>query len=142
MCFNVVTFVLYFFALWLHVFYRCVVDTYYTDTYYFTNIHTVNVAGDNYKFTILFYSGGDSNAGTIIELSTWESKSFRGAVKVLWNDGPDRFVKHYRVGAEGCVDVIFGRMIENSNGGTYYADHLPLVSKKSKIKINLTLFCI
>jgi hypothetical protein len=36
---------------------------------------------------------------------------------------------YYRVGGEGCVDVIYTRMIETASGGSYYADHLPLVGK-------------
>lgn len=69
--------------------------------------------------------GGEGGVGLVKTLETWGKDSYRGAVKILWK--ADNLVKNYRVGGEGCVDVIYTRMTETASGGNYYADHLPFV---------------
>ena len=91
--------------------------------------------------------GGEGCVGCVKELVTWGKDSYRGAVQILWK--ADSKKKNYRVGGEGCVDVIYTRMIETASGGSYYADHLPLVDVVSpghvflkiadKVEINLPL---
>ncbi|XP_063408624.1 E3 ubiquitin-protein ligase MIB2-like isoform X1 [Mytilus trossulus] len=69
--------------------------------------------------------GGEGGVGLVKALETWGKDSYRGAVKISWK--ADNLVKNYRVGGEGCVDVIYTRMTETASGGNYYADHLPIV---------------
>ncbi|XP_076085072.1 E3 ubiquitin-protein ligase MIB2-like isoform X1 [Mytilus galloprovincialis] len=69
--------------------------------------------------------GGEGGVGLVKALETWGKDSYRGAVKISWK--ADNLVKNYRVGGEGCVDVIYTRMTETASGGNYYADHLPFV---------------
>lgn len=71
--------------------------------------------------------GDESGIGVIKEICTWGTNGYRGGVKVVWKS--DRSVKNYRVGAEGCIDVICVDKTDTNTGGNYYCDHLPVVSK-------------
>ncbi|KAK3101023.1 hypothetical protein FSP39_000330, partial [Pinctada imbricata] len=91
--------------------------------------------------------GGEGEVGKIVEMKTWNKTGYRGGVKVRWKS--DNTEKEYRIGGEGCVDVIYTRMAETASGGDYYADHLPLVDvvnpgivalkPSDKVVVNLTL---
>ena len=72
-------------------------------------------------------TGGEGEVGKILKQLTWNKGGNRGGVQVKWKS--DSSTKEYRVGGEGCVDVIYTRMKETASGGKYYADHLPLVGK-------------
>jgi hypothetical protein len=76
----------------------------------------------------LFYVGGEGEVGRIQEVVIWDKKFHRGGVKVQWKN--DSTCKEYRVGGEGCVDVIYTRMKETASGGKYYPDHLPFVGEE------------
>lgn len=76
-------------------------------------------------------TGGEGEVGKIKAVVDWDKKFHRGGVKVLWKSDPG--LKTYRVGGEGCVDVIYTRMKETATGGKYYPDHLPVVGKKISI---------
>ena len=91
------------------------------------NTFTVNCYYVNQENVIVL--GGEGGVGYVQELVTWGKDSYRGAVQILWK--ADNMKKNYRVGGEGCVDVIYTRMEETASGGNYYADHLPLVGKLS-----------
>lgn len=61
------------------------------------------------------------------EITHWKNKYNRGIIKVFWKDTDiDKF---HRLGAEGCVDIICSRLTETATGGTYYADHLPVIGR-------------
>ncbi|XP_056020573.1 E3 ubiquitin-protein ligase MIB2-like [Ostrea edulis] len=90
--------------------------------------------------------GGEGEVGRIQEVVTWNKKYHRGGVKVMWKN--DSSMSDYRVGAEGCVDIIFTRVKNATSGGKYYPDHLSVVDvEKSgiillksgdKVRVNLT----
>lgn len=63
---------------------------------------------------------------------TWAGKYHRGGVRVQWQT--DSSVNEYRVGGEGCVDVIYTRKKSATSGGKYYPDHLPVVGKSFTFK--------
>ncbi|XP_048753764.2 E3 ubiquitin-protein ligase MIB2-like [Ostrea edulis] len=69
--------------------------------------------------------GGEGEVGRIQEVVMWDKKFHRGGVRVQWKN--DSTSKDYRVGGEGCVDVIYTRMKETASGGKYYPDHIPVV---------------
>lgn len=73
------------------------------------------------------YTGGEGEVGRIQEVVTWNKKYHRGGVKVMWKN--DSSMSDYRVGAEGCVDIIFTRVKNATSGGKYYPDHLSVVGK-------------
>lgn len=91
--------------------------------------------------------GGEGQVGKIQKVITWAGKYHRGGVRVQWQT--DSSVNEYRVGGEGCVDVIYTRKKSATSGGKYYPDHLPVVDvDKSgiiflkpgdKVKVNLTV---
>lgn len=91
--------------------------------------------------------GGEGEVGRIQEVVTWDKKFHRGGVKVMWKN--DSTGKVYRVGGEGCVDVIYTRMKETASGGKYYPEHLPVVDVVNpgvilfkpgdKVRVNLAL---
>lgn len=85
----------------------------------------------------IFYQGGESQEGKIQEVVTWAGKYHRGGVRVQWQT--DSSVKEYRVGGEGCVDVIYIRKESVTSGGKYYPDHLPVVGKTFHIYIRHTV---
>ena len=64
-----------------------------------------------------------------VDTDTWDSPYVRGAVSVLWKATEE--IGRYRVGAEGCVDVMYSRMTESATGGHYYENHLPFIGKSS-----------
>ncbi|CAG2233178.1 MIB [Mytilus edulis] len=81
--------------------------------------------------------GGESGIGVIKEICTWGTNGYRGGVKVVWKS--DRSVKNYRVGAEGCIDVICVDKTDTNTGGNYYCDHLPVVNVVDPEKIALKI---
>lgn len=91
--------------------------------------------------------GGEGQEGKIQEVVTWAGKYHRGGVRVQWQT--DSSVKEYRVGGEGCVDVIYIRKESVTSGGKYYPDHLPVVDvdkpgiiflkSGDKVQVNLTV---
>ncbi|VDI82587.1 Hypothetical predicted protein, partial [Mytilus galloprovincialis] len=81
--------------------------------------------------------GGESGIGAIKEICTWGTNGYRGGVKVVWKS--DRSVKNYRVGAEGCIDVICVDKTDTNTGGNYYCDHLPVVNVVDPEKIALKI---
>lgn len=48
-------------------------------------------------------------------------------------------LQYYRLGAEGCVDVIASRLTESTNGGTVYVNHLPVVGNIIILSVYLFL---
>ncbi|KAL4220974.1 E3 ubiquitin-protein ligase mib2 [Mactra antiquata] len=66
--------------------------------------------------------GGTSEEGTVQSVETWAPDHVRGGVKVEWDKTKKQGT--YRVGGEGCVDVIY---TEEAEFEKYYIDHLPLV---------------
>ncbi|XP_078314361.1 uncharacterized protein LOC111128440 isoform X2 [Crassostrea virginica] len=70
--------------------------------------------------------GGIGQVGKILEVKSWDDYDKRGAVKVKWKSGS--CTKRYRVGAHGCVDVIYTQKTRATSGGKYYPDHLPVVA--------------
>ncbi|KAK3104827.1 hypothetical protein FSP39_011109 [Pinctada imbricata] len=91
--------------------------------------------------------GGDEQSGVVKSVKTWKDQGVNGAVEVQWKQ--NKHVGTYRIGAEGCVDVIYTRKASTASGGFYYAEHLPLVDVVSpgevilkagdKVIVNLTL---
>lgn len=81
--------------------------------------------------------GGESGIGVIKEICTWGKDGYRGGVKVVWK--ADKSVKNYRVGAEGCIDVICVDKTDMNTGGNYYCDHLPVVNVVDPEKIALKI---
>lgn len=71
------------------------------------------------------YSGGEGQVGEILEVVSWDTRDSRGCVKVQWKS--DWTLGKYRVGADGCVDVICSN--KATFGGKYYRDHLPVVGE-------------
>ncbi|XP_021345213.1 E3 ubiquitin-protein ligase mind-bomb-like isoform X2 [Mizuhopecten yessoensis] len=72
--------------------------------------------------------GSDGDEGEVKEVVTWESskpKGYRGAVKVFWKRTD--FIGTYRLGGDGCVDILYKSMRSLGSGGPYYPDHLPVV---------------
>ena len=62
---------------------------------------------------------------------SWDTRDSRGGVRVQWKS--DSSIYEYRVGADGCVDVIYTVKTNATFGGNYYPDHLPVVGER-KIK--------
>ncbi|KAJ8319866.1 hypothetical protein KUTeg_001453 [Tegillarca granosa] len=91
--------------------------------------------------------GGEGEVGKVIKLVTWNNNSYRGGVQVKWKSMSD--IKTFRLGGEGCVDVIYTRVTEDASGGNYYPEHLPRVDVVSpgavplkpgdKVTVNLSL---
>ncbi|XP_062617080.1 E3 ubiquitin-protein ligase MIB2-like [Saccostrea cucullata] len=91
--------------------------------------------------------GGEGEVGRIQQVVTWDDKYHRGGVKVLWRH--DTLLSDYRVGGEGCVDVIYTRSKEAGSGGKYYPEHIPVVDINKpgivllkpgdKVRVNLTM---
>lgn len=69
--------------------------------------------------------GGEGEVGKVVKLVTWNNNSYRGGVQIKWKSMSD--IKTFRLGGEGCVDVIYTRVTENASGGNYYPEHLPRV---------------
>lgn len=84
------------------------------------------------------FSGGEGQVGKILEVITWDGRYKRGGVKVQWKS--DSSIREYRVGADGCVDVIYTQKTKVTSGGKYYPDHLPVVGEP-KVKIFSILNC-
>lgn len=72
--------------------------------------------------------------GYVEEITCWENKYHRGIVSVFWKASNDE--QKYRLGAEGCVDIICSRLTETASGGTVYLNHLPVVGNILKCLIN------
>lgn len=72
------------------------------------------------------FIGGIGQVGKILEVKSWDDYDKRGAVKVKWKSGS--CTNTYRVGAHGCVDVIYTQKTKATSGGKYYPDHLPVVA--------------
>jgi hypothetical protein len=87
----------------------------------------------------LVYSGGEGEAGRIQEVVAWDKKFHRGGVKVQWKH--DSTCKKYRVGGEGCVDVIYTCTKQTASGGKYYPDHLPVVGEEFCTNLTCTVNC-
>ncbi|XP_071144660.1 E3 ubiquitin-protein ligase MIB2-like [Mytilus edulis] len=81
--------------------------------------------------------GGESDIGVINEIITWGTDGYRGGVTVVWKS--DGSVKNYRVGAEGCNDLMFVNRRDTNTGGNYYCDHLPVVNVVDPEKIALKI---
>ncbi|XP_065929088.1 E3 ubiquitin-protein ligase MIB2 [Magallana gigas] len=91
--------------------------------------------------------GGEGDMGMIKDVVTWDKKYHRGGVSVVWKS--DNTPKTYRVGGEGCVDVIYTRVKGTASGRVYYPDHLPVVDVVNpgqilfkpgdKVRVNLAL---
>lgn len=60
---------------------------------------------------------------------TWKESSYRGGVKVRWKDTKKEGV--YRMGGEGCIDVIY---ISDAMNEQYYLSHLPVVGKHLQLQ--------
>lgn len=61
------------------------------------------------------------------QITNWKNKYHRGIIKVFWKDAELETL--HRLGAEGCVDIICSRLTETAAGGTYYAEHLPVIGR-------------
>lgn len=66
--------------------------------------------------------GGGSDEGMVLDIVSWQGSSPRGGVKVNWKATKKEGT--YRMGGDGCVDVIY---TTEGTLGSYYVDHLPLV---------------
>lgn len=82
---------------------------------------------NHFSTLIGYFIGGEGDMGMIKDVVTWDKKYHRGGVSVVWKS--DNTPKTYRVGGEGCVDVIYTRVKGTASGRVYYPDHLPVVGK-------------
>lgn len=80
-------------------------------------------------FSILigYIIGGEGDMGMIKDVVIWDKKYYRGGVSVVWKS--DNIFKIYRVGGEGCVDVIYIRVKGIVFGRVYYLDYFFVVGK-------------
>ncbi|XP_069121341.1 E3 ubiquitin-protein ligase MIB2-like isoform X2 [Argopecten irradians] len=72
--------------------------------------------------------GSDGDEGEVKQVVTWEAsqpKGYRGGVKVLWKK--TEYEGQYRLGGDGCVDVLYKSKKSVGSGGLYYPAHLPVV---------------
>ncbi|WAR13828.1 MIB2-like protein [Mya arenaria] len=76
--------------------------------------------------------GGNSENGEVTSVVPWQKKLPRSAVTVRWRQTKKEGT--YRLGAEGCVDVVYE---ECTSGGKYYHEHLPLVDTVNEGEITL-----
>ncbi|XP_060077598.1 E3 ubiquitin-protein ligase mind-bomb-like [Ylistrum balloti] len=84
------------------------------------------VRGPHWKWSN--QDGSDGCEGKVKDIVTWESsqsKGYRGGVKVLWKKTD--YEGTYRIGGDGCVDVLYKSKKHPGSGGSYYPDHLPVV---------------
>ncbi|KAH3823999.1 hypothetical protein DPMN_125827 [Dreissena polymorpha] len=76
--------------------------------------------------------GGNSGSGDVTDVVPWKPDLPRSAVKVAWRQTKKEGI--YRLGAEGCVDVVYETC---ASGGKVYQDHLPLVDVVNPDQIKL-----
>ncbi|XP_062506167.1 E3 ubiquitin-protein ligase MIB2-like isoform X2 [Corticium candelabrum] len=67
--------------------------------------------------------GGSGNVGHVVDVRGWGSESDKSVASVKWPNGSTNV---YRVGHKGKVDL---RYVNESAGGTYYKEHLPVLGK-------------
>ena len=65
--------------------------------------------------------GGGSGEGDVLQIVMWNKSGYRGGVKVRWKDTKKEGL--YRMGGEGCIDVIY---INDVMSDQYY---LPVVGE-------------
>lgn len=71
--------------------------------------------------------GGANMEGVVIDVTSWTDESARDAVRVKWKEGQRANI--YRLGKDGKVDLKCTMAV---TGGSYYRDHLPLLTMELK----------
>ena len=74
-------------------------------------------------FSSISSTGGEGKIGRVIDIRGWDTESGRSVANVTWSSGSTNV---YRVGHKGKVDL---KYIQDSPGGSYYRNHLPVLGK-------------
>ena len=74
-------------------------------------------------FIFFLISGGNDKVGEVIAVLNFCPDTDHDAVEVTWENG---YTNVYRLGYKGSFDV---QCVKPANGGFYYRDHLPILSK-------------
>lgn len=64
--------------------------------------------------------------GRVEDIRGWDNESGRSVANVLWMSTGGTNV--YRLGHKGKMDI---KYIEESTGGSYYKDHLPVLGEEN-----------
>lgn len=67
--------------------------------------------------------GGEGKTGKVIDIRGWDNESGRSVANVTWTSGSTNV---YRLGHKGKVDL---KYIQDSPGGYYFRDHLPILGQ-------------
>jgi E3 ubiquitin-protein ligase mind-bomb len=78
-------------------------------------------------FNVHWVEGGEGKPGKVLELRGWDKESGHSVAYVQW--ATTGCTNVYRVGHKGKVDL---KYIQESNGGFYYKDHLPVLGESDE----------
>lgn len=93
--------------------------------------------GKKYTVNIFIFLNGilslfliTGKMGRVLDIRGWDNESSRSVANVTWFSGATNV---YRLGHKGNCDIKF---IESSSGGSYYPEHLPILGKKTVLKLH------
>ncbi|XP_022251627.1 E3 ubiquitin-protein ligase MIB2-like [Limulus polyphemus] len=79
--------------------------------------------------------GGEGKIGKVTDIRGWDSESGRSVANVTWKSGS---MNVYRLGHKGKVDL---KYVQESSGGFYYRDHLPILGQVVEAVASISPAC-